>query len=88
MNFDGGVFSTFKKGKNASNVLSLSIFTFGIYLSHLLLFKYLLLRHVDFAGMFALVSIPVFSVILLVVAWFTMIVLSKIPVLKKFTGGA
>ena len=87
INFNGKL-SFLKRGKTASNILSLSIFTFGIYLSHLLLFKYLLLRGVDFAGMNALISVPVFSIVLLVVAWFTMIILSKIPVLRKFTGGA
>ncbi len=74
------------KGKFASVILSLSIFTYGIYLSHLLLFKLLLINHIDFASMNALISIPIFSLILLLVAWISMIILSKIPFLKKFTG--
>lgn len=86
MNFNGKL-SFLKRGRTGANILSLSIFTFGIYLSHLLLFKYLLLQGVDFASMNALISVPVFSIILLVVAWFTMIIFSKIPVLRKFTGG-
>jgi surface polysaccharide O-acyltransferase-like enzyme len=73
-------------GKSSIVILSLSLFTYGIYLSHLLLFKYLLICHVSFASMNALVSIPLLSVGFLFVAWVSMIILSKIPFLNRFTG--
>ena len=85
MNFTGR-WKFLTRGNIGTCILSLSIFTFGIYLSHLLLFKVMLLYHVNFAGMFSLVSIPVFSILLLVVAWGIMIILSKIPILRKVTG--
>ena len=76
----------FSEGKSANIILSISIFSFGIYLSHLLLFKLLWVMNVDFASMNALVSIPILSLILFLVAWVAMLVLSKIPFFKKFTG--
>jgi surface polysaccharide O-acyltransferase-like enzyme len=79
------VSSFMKNGIVGNLTVSLSRYSYGIYLSHMLVilsFRIL----IDFANESAIEWIPLLIIVALFLSWGILIILDKIPVLNKITG--
>lgn len=78
-------FKRFSDKVNSVAVL-LSVESYGFYLSHLLVIGFLKRLSIFSINNNALVVIPVFSIVVLVITNILIYIMSKIPFFKKFTG--
>lgn len=79
------VFSKIKfKEKTSKVIVKLSSLTFGVYLSHIIFIKLLLLSPLTVEAVHPLISVPLLTVIIFILGAIVTWVISKIPVLKKY----
>ena len=72
-------------------VESISRSTYGIYLLHIILFRAYIFpycQNIPMTGTQAVIAIILTSVLLLLSSWAIIVILGKIPILKKFSGYA
>ncbi|MDO5851643.1 MAG: acyltransferase family protein [Methanobacteriaceae archaeon] len=67
-------------------VVKISILSYGIYLSNILLIRFLQLLGIYSAKISPLINVPLFIIITLFILSVMLIIMDKIPILKYFTG--
>lgn len=72
------------KEKTAKVIVKLSSLTFGVYLSHMVFTRLLLLTPLTVESMHPLISVPLLTVIIFIISAIVTWGISKIPVLKKY----
>lgn len=75
-----------KKGKIEKFTLMLSKSSYGIYLNHYLFLEIIGIMNLKLLGHNALKWIPFLTIVILISCWILILILSKIPFMKKFTG--
>jgi len=80
------VCSFLRNGIIGKLTVSLSRYSYGIYLNHMLFIISYRIMNLDFANKSAIIWVPLLIIAVLVFSWVPLIVMNKIPVLKKVTG--
>lgn len=78
--------SFFNKGILASLTLSLTKYSFGIYLIHMLILRSLTVFGMKLSAKNPLIWIPLATLLILFISWGLLAVINRIPVLKVFSG--
>ena len=77
--------SFMENGMIGSLTISLSRYSYGIYLIHVLfLLSFAIL--VDFANGSAILWIPLLIIVILLLSWIVLVILNRIPILNRITG--
>lgn len=80
-------FSSFlEKGIIGSLTVSLSKYSYGIYLVHILFLSIFRISNLNFVDKNALKWIPFLTILILILSWATLAIINRIPFLKKFSG--
>lgn len=75
-----------KNGIVGRLTVSLSRYSYGIYLMHMLFLSSLPVIGLDFATKSAIKWIPLLIILILILSWGTLAVLNRIPIVNKITG--
>jgi surface polysaccharide O-acyltransferase-like enzyme len=78
--------SFFKRGLAGVLTISLSKYSFGIYLIHILTLRVIYEFGFTYSGKNALIWIPTLTVLVLILSWAFLVILERVPALKKITG--
>lgn len=75
-----------KEGLIGGLTVSLSKYSYGIYLIHILFLRIFLLSDLDFIHRNPIKWIPFLIIAILILSWATLAILNRIPLLNKITG--
>jgi len=76
----------FKKGLLGNMTYSISLYSYGIYLMHYLLFPIFNLFSLNFVDRNALKWIPFLTIVVLIISWVILAIMYRIPLIKKGSG--
>lgn len=83
------IYSKIRYGILGKLINSLSKSSYGIYLVHFILMKYLyvlILFKIDYNNLNPIIALPILLIVVLVLSWIVIIILSKIPYLNRISG--
>lgn len=75
------IYSKIKTSAIGKIILSISICSYGMYLMH-----YIIIEYFEFLNIKSLKLLPLILITTLLITWISVLILSKIPILKKFSG--
>jgi len=78
--------SILKNGIIGNLTVSLSRYSYGIYLIHVLFLKFFIIFGLSFANKSAIKWIPFLVIVILLLSWGTLAILNRIPLINKITG--
>ena len=83
------IYSFFKDNNHMSKIiLSISICSYGIYLTHYFVLYPLIYISTNYIGIFTRnpIILPIIWFFIVIMAWILILIISKIPILKQFSG--